>query len=161
MKKYAIALLGLSTSLATLAADVYQCVEIKDLGQGKFQKNPKQTVELTLDGPHISQRIHLDASTRALEFKTCAPLPEDGSNFTRWFTTECKELGSADKKPYTFEPYLLGAYAGISPPITPDYLLYHTLEAASLSAGTPVPERTFVIYVRRKPIFEFFCHKNP
>jgi len=140
-----------------LAAETYQCTLIKDAGKDGYQQDAKQQVELSIDGGKVSQIIRINAATKDLKFKTCAALSKDGSNFTRWFETECKELGSADGTPYTFEPYMLDAYAGISPVITPDYVLYKEIAAASQSAGVAVPERTFAIYANRKPIYEFFC----
>jgi len=146
-------------SAAASAADMYQCNLIKDAGSDGFKQDTTQQVELTIDGNNVTQRIRIQAANKDLKFKTCAPLAKDGSNFTRWFEMECRELGSADDKPYTFEPYLLGAYAGISPVITADYAHYKQIESASASAKVPLPERTFIIYAERKPIYEFFCRK--
>ncbi|OQA33410.1 MAG: hypothetical protein BWY57_01215 [Betaproteobacteria bacterium ADurb.Bin341] len=146
-------------STAALAADTYQCVLIKDAGKDGYKQDATQRVELTIDGSNITQRIRIEAATKEVHFKTCTPLSKDGSNFSRWFESECRELGSTDGKSYMFEPFLYGAYAGISPVITPDYVLYKEIADASKSAGVAVPERTFIIYAERKPIYEFFCRK--
>ena len=143
-----------------LAAETYQCTLIKDAGKDGYKQDAKQQVELSIDGGKVSQIIRINAATKDLKFKVCAALTKDDSNFSRWFETECKELGSADGKPYTFEPFLLGAYAGISPVIKPDYVHYKQIQDASKSAGVAVPERTFAIYANRKPIYEFFCQKK-
>ena len=153
----AVFLFCLLAATSSLAADTYQCTLIKDAGKDGYKQDAKQQVELSIDAGKVSQIIRISAANKDLKFKACAPLTKDGSNFSRWFETECKELGSADGTPYIFEPYLLDAYAGISPVITPDYPLYKQIQDASKSAGVAIPERTFAIYANRKPIYEFFC----
>jgi len=155
-KTLTLLLLSFFASTAA-AAETYQCTLIKDAGKDNYQQDAQQTVELTIDGDKISQRIRIEAATKEVHFKTCTRLNKDDSNFSRWFETECRELGSTDGRSYMFEPFLYGAYAGISPIITPDYVLYKKIADADKSAGVAIPERTFVIYVERKPVYEFFC----
>ncbi|MDD8020076.1 MAG: hypothetical protein PHU81_02665, partial [Acidobacteriota bacterium] len=86
---------------------------------------------------------------------------KDGSNFTDWFEKECRQLTSFDGTPVTYEPFLLGAYAGLSPPVLPGYSMYSKLKEVAEQLGLAVPERTFVIYGNdRSPTFEFFCYSE-
>src|SRR5450759_959333 len=100
------------------------------------------------------------AASKDLTFANCTKTKADGSNFNGWFATECRKLESLDGSSYTVEPFLMGAYAGISPPVEAGYQLYSTLSAIGKELGVGTPARTFVIYADRKPQHEFFCYRQ-
>ena len=136
----------------------YMCFKVTSDDAGAFQKNREEYVELTLDQDTVTSRVHIDAATKDLTFSECAAVKADGSNFSRWFATECRILSSVDGSPYTIEAYLAGAYAGISPKIDDSYLMAANLAEIGAKIGAGTPERTFVIYADRKPEYEFFCY---
>ena len=121
-----------------------------------------ETVGFTLQEGQVKQlRIHLKAATKDLTFARYLEVPADGSNFAGWFAIECQDLQSFDQTPVTYEPFLMGVYAGISPEIKPGYSLYDKLKEVSGQLGLPLPERTFVIYgLEKYPIYEFFCYRK-
>lgn len=130
--------------------------------EGKFRVDKEEYVKFqVVDGEVRGLRIHLKAASGDLTFNECYALIKDGSNFTDWFQVECRQLGGFEGKPVTYESYLAGAYAGISPPVAPAYSMYETLKKIAGSLGLPVPGRTFVIYGQtRSPIYEFFCYED-
>lgn len=136
----------------------YRCQLVTDSGDGQYQKDAGQYVEMTLDKEMVRSRIHINFASKDLTFAKCAATRSDGSNFSGWFALECRELASFDGSPYTIEAFLAGAYAGISPPVEPGYSQYATLATAGKKLGIGTPERTFVIYSDRKPQYEFFCY---
>ncbi len=130
--------------------------------EGKFRVDKEEYVKFqVVDGEVRGLRIHLKAASGDLTFNDCYALIKDGSNFTDWFQIECRQLGGFEGKPVTYESYLAGAYAGISPPVVPAYSMYETLKKIAGFLGLPVPGRTFVIYGQnRSPIYEFFCYED-
>lgn len=130
--------------------------------EGKFRVDKEEYVKFqVVDGEVRGLRIHLKAASGDLTFNDCYALVKDGSNFTDWFQVECRQLGGFGGVPVTYESYLAGAYAGISPPVVPAYSMYETLKKIAGSLGLPVPGRTFVIYGQnRSPIYEFFCYED-
>jgi hypothetical protein len=144
-------------ALPAAAAERYHCVHIIDEGGGVFRADRKQTVDLTVDGQTIHTRLDLEAATAPLTFRRCSPVASDGSDFSRWFAHECRNLHGAER-PAMMDVFLTGAYAGISPRIGPGYVLHSALARAAAAAGIAMPERTVVIYVERKPEYEFLCH---
>ncbi|NPV82250.1 MAG: hypothetical protein HPY46_01510 [Candidatus Aminicenantes bacterium] len=130
--------------------------------EGKFRVEKEEYVKFqVVDGEVRGLRIHLRAASGDLTFNDCYALVKDGSNFTDWFQIECRKLGGFGGKAVTYESYLAGAYAGISPPVVPAYSMYETLKKIAGSLGLPVPGRTFVIYGQnRSPIYEFFCYED-
>ena len=140
-----------------LASEQYDCRRIADDKQNGYRQVADEYVELSVDQEIVKSRIHIGAATKDLTFSTCRALPADGSNFSQWFATECRGLQSADSSPYTIEPFLIGAYAGISPVIAPSYILREKLASVSEKLGIATPVRTFVIYANKKPLYEFFC----
>jgi len=129
---------------------------------GKQEINKGETVGFGVKTGQIKGlRIHLKAATKDLTFAKYLEVPADDSNFAGWFEIECKDLQSFDGTPVTYEPFLMGAYAGISPEIKPGYSLYDKLKEITGQLGLPLPERTFVIYnLERHPIYEFFCYRQ-
>jgi hypothetical protein len=142
------------------AAEQYMCYRISDEGNGVFRQDASQYVALSIDRETIQTRIHINAATKDLTFLTCKPVAADGSNFSTWFKTECRQLKAIGGSPYTFEPFLLGAYAGISPLIDESYPPHKAIQSASKKAGVNLPDRTFAIYADRKPLYEFFCNRQ-
>ncbi|MGB9907016.1 MAG: hypothetical protein ACPLRR_06495 [Candidatus Saccharicenans sp.] len=130
--------------------------------EGKFRVNKEEYVKFQVeDGEIKGLRIHLKAATGDLTFNDCSALIKDGSNFTDWFQVECRKLGGLEGKTVTYEYFLAGAYAGISPPVDPSYSMYAALKEVAEAIGLPVPGRTFVIYGQnRSPIYEFFCYED-
>lgn len=171
MKAILACLLVLPVGLAaasdpTMEMIAYRCDRIRDTGTHGYQRIAAEQVEMTLeraqgqDTGQVTARIHIDAASKDLTFKECARTVTDGSKFSGWFTTECRQLGSHDGTPYTIEPYLAGAYAGISPQVVAGYAMHATLAEIGTGLGIGTPERTFVIYANRKPLYEFFCFRK-
>ncbi len=127
---------------------------------GKYRVDREEFVRFQISGQEIkSVRIRLRAANGDLTFARWRKLIKDGSNFTDWFEFEGRELASAESTPITYEYFLTGSYAGISPPVVPSYSMYQTLKKVAESVGLPVPDRTLVIYSsHRSPIYEFFCY---
>lgn len=142
------------------AAEQYMCYLISDEGNGVFRQDASQYVALSVDRETIQTRIHINAATKDLTFLTCKHVAADGSNFATWFKNECRDLKAKDGSPYTVEPYLIGAYAGISPIINESSPVYRAIQSASKKAGVNLPDRTFAIYADRKPLYEFFCNRQ-
>ncbi|MEN6560777.1 MAG: hypothetical protein ABFD52_08395 [Acidobacteriota bacterium] len=119
-----------------------------------------QTVRFVIDGDKVTGlAVHLGDATKDLTFKVTRDVPKDGSSFAGWFVKEFRDLAGFDGTPVTYEAYLIGAYAGLSPAVTADYGMAAELRKIAEDLGLPVPERTFVIYgAERSPIFEFFCY---
>lgn len=153
-------LLALPATVA-FAAETYRCSLIVDAGGDAYRIDASQYAELVLEPQPMPTLIHLKSASKDLSFKGCAPTKADGSNFSGWFGTECREFVSLDEKSFTVDAFLIGAYAGISPPIQPGYVLYDALAKVGAQVGTGTPERTLVIYADRKPQYEFFCYRAP
>lgn len=152
-----LCLLALPASLA-LAAEPYRCSLIDDAGGDAYKVDHSQYVDLVLDPAPMPVRIHIKSASKDLRFKACAKTKVDGSKFADWFETECREFASLDGKSFSVDAFLIGAYAGISPPVTPAYPMHATLTSVAAKIGLGTPERTFVIYADRKPQYEFFCY---
>ena len=144
----------------SFSAERYMCFEVTSDGAGAFQENREEYVELTFDQDTVYSRVHIDAATKDFTFSECSAGKADGSNFSRWFATECRSPHSVDGSPYTFEAYLAGAYAGISPIIDDSYPMAANLAEISAMIGADTPEHTFVIYADRKSLYEFFCYNQ-
>jgi hypothetical protein len=161
MKIPALLLGGLlAMPMTASAAEQYMCYRVSDKDGGSYKQDVNESVTLTIDGDAVQTRIHIKAASKDLSFRTCKPLTADGSNFAKWFKTECRELKAHDGASYTIEPFLAGAYAGISPLIDERSPVYKALQTASRQAGVKLPERTFAIYAERKPVYEFFCNRQ-
>jgi hypothetical protein len=156
---FAAATLAVVTLPAQPAGTAYEGFRVHD-DNGAYKVDRAQTVRFVLDGDTVTGLVvHLDAATKDLTFKTVRDVPKDGSNFAKWFAKECRDLTSVDGTPFTHEPFLIGAYAGLSPSLTADYALHAALKEVADKLGLPMPERTFVIYgAEKKPIYEFFCY---
>jgi hypothetical protein len=144
---------------ASAAAEQYMCYRVSDKDGGTYKQDVSEYVALSVDRDTIQTRIHIKAASKDLTFRTCRPMTADGSNFAAWFKSECRDLKAQDGSSYTIEPFLAGAYAGISPVIDASYAVYRAIQSASKTAGVNLPERTFAIYADRKPLYEFFCNR--
>jgi len=145
---------------ASLAAEQYKCILIADDGKGANTLDASQYVDLSIDKDVVRSVIHIMDASKDLTFSTCKTLPADGSNFNRWFKIECRDLKSVDGKSYTIEPFLAGAYAGISPIIDKNYSMYGAIAAVGTTLNIGTPARTFAIYADKKPAHEFFCYSE-
>lgn len=128
--------------------------------EGKHEIDHRDYVELVMDKDMVkSMRLHTKAAHKDVKYSNCRKLENDGSNFAKWFSIECRSIKSYDGKSAAWlEYYFADSYVGISPEITPDYVMYGKLKDAAEGLGLNVPSRTFVIYADKKPIFEFFCY---
>jgi hypothetical protein len=144
---------------ARTAGTVYEGFRVHD-DNGAYKADKAQTVRFVLDGEDVTGVVlHLADATKDLTFKTVRDVPRDGSSFAGWFVKEFRELASADGSPVTYEAFLAGAYAGLSPAVTEGYGMAAQLKTIAEGLGLPAPARTFVIYgAERKPIIEFFCY---
>jgi nitroreductase len=144
---------------ARTAGTVYEGFRVHD-DNGAYKADKAQTVRFVLDGENVTGVVlHLADATKDLTFKTVRDVPKDGSSFAGWFVKEFRDLTSADGTPVTYEAFLAGAYAGLSPAVTEGYGMAAQLKTIAEGLGLPVPARTFVIYgAERKPIYEFFCY---
>jgi hypothetical protein len=148
----------LVSGVDAMAAERYACFRVQSDDDGIYREVRAESVELTVDGREIHSRVRIKDASRDLSFTECSAVKADGSPFSRWFATECRKMAAADGASYTVEPFLLGAYAGISPIIGADYPLHDTLAEIGGEIGIGTPARTFVIYADRKPQYEFFCY---
>lgn len=148
----------LALAAAGLAAEGYHCpLIVTDPGTAP-RIDRSQYVDLTIDGAAVKPIIHITDATKDLTFKTCAPLAKDGSNFADWFSIECRTMAGADGRSYMVDVYLIGAYAGISPPIDESYSMYRPIADVAAKLDLAVPRRTVAIYADSNPQFEFFCY---
>ena len=146
--------------LPGMAAERYRGLRVADQ-EGRYHVDDTQYVTFAMEDDAVRDlRVHMDGVNKDVSFSTCAPLQADGSNFTRWFALECRKMTAYDQGQFSYDYFLAGAYAGISPAITPDYPMYRQIKAVSDQIGREVPARTFVIYADKKPVYEFFCYPD-
>ena len=162
MKIFVLLVAGLLAmpNAASAAAEPYMCYRVSDKDGGTYKQDVSEYVALSVDRDTIETRIHIKAASKDLTFLTCRPLIAGGSNFATWFKNECRDLKAKDGLSFTIEPFLVGAYAGISPVIDESYSMYGAIQSASKQAGVNLPARTFAIYADRKPLYEFFCNRQ-
>jgi len=115
-------------------------------------------VSLSIEGERITSSVKVPPADKVLTFKNCSRIPADGSNFSKWFEYVCPDMQSVDGSGFAVDAYFAGAYAAISRKLTPDDAMWNPLQDASQKLGISMPQRTFVIYADRSPVFEFFCH---
>ena len=66
---------------------------------GKHEIDNEDHVELTLDKDTVkSMRVHTQAAHKDVKYSDCRKLENDGSNFTQWFSIECRSIKSYDGK---------------------------------------------------------------
>lgn len=156
---FAAAILAAASLPAQPAGTAYEGFRVHD-DDGAYKVDRAQTVRFVLDGDTVTGLVvHLEGATKDLTFKTVRDVAKDGSSFARWFVKEFRDLGSFDGTPVTYEAFLAGAYAGLSPAVTEGYGMAAQLKTVAEGLGLPAPGRTFIVYgAERKPIFEFFCY---
>lgn len=143
-----------------MAAERYRGLLVVDK-EGGYRVDESQYVTFAMEDDAVSDLlIHIDGVNKDVSFSTCAPLQADGSNFTQWFAVECRKMTAYDQGQFSYDYFMAGAYAGISPVITPDYSMHKQIKAVSDQIGREVPARTFVIYANKKPVYEFFCYPD-
>ena len=151
--------LAASVLSARTAGTVYEGFRIIN-EDGACSLDRTQTVRFVIDGDSVTGLVlRLRDASKDLTFKVTRDVPKDGSSFAGWFVKEFRDLASLDGTPVTYDAYLIGAYAGLSPAVTGGYAMTAALTEIATSLGLPTPERTFVVYgADRSPIFEFFCY---
>lgn len=155
---FSILFFVISTSIG-MAEERYRGTLIVDKDNGKYEIDSNDYVELVIDEDIVkSIKVSTKAANKDLTFSGCRTLKDDGSDFTKWFSIECRTMKSYDGTPFTVEPFFAGASVGISPQITHQYTMYKTLKRVTDSLGMDVPSRTFIIYANRSPVYEFFCY---
>jgi len=143
-----------------VGANHYRCTLVgMDSASGAYQVDESQHVDLILAPELVATRIHINSASEDLTFSHCLKTLADGSNFAGWFEYECRELQRLDGGSFSIDVFLSGAYAGISPPVTPAYQMFAPLASVSEKLGLQTPVRTFVIYAEGKPQYEFFCYE--
>ncbi len=152
-----ICLLALPVAAAT-TPQAYRCLHIGQGAQGERVVDRDQYVDLSYERGEARTLIHVNSANRDLRFDSCVKTADDGSNFHGWFETECRKLVAAEGKGFSADPFMIGAYAGISPPVMPGYSMYDALAQAGAALGLGTPARTVVIYSGRKPQYDFFCY---
>lgn len=145
-------------SAAAMAAETYRCPLIVTDPGAEPRVDTAQYVDLSIDDASVTPTIHITDASKDLTFTFCTTLKPDGSNFSEWFSIECKTMAGADGGSYTVDVYLADAYAGISPPIDESYPLYQPIADIGEKLGLETPPRTFAIYANRQPQYEFFCY---
>ena len=145
---------------AQTAGTAYEGFLISADEGGAYKADKAQTVRFVLDGENVTGVVlHLAGATKDLTFKVVRDVPKDGSSFAGWFVKEFRDLASLDGTPVTYEAYLAGAYAGLSPAVAEGYGMAAQLKTIAEGLGLPAPRRTFIVYgAERKPVLEFFCY---
>jgi hypothetical protein len=142
----------------SMAEERYKGILVVDKS-GQYELDDKQYLELVIYEDVVkSINININAADKDLTFSSCRNIADDGSSFRKWFSLECRKMGSFDDTPFSYDYFLIEAYAGISPIITPSYFMYEKIKELSDQLGIDVPSRTFVIYSDSKPIYDFFCY---
>lgn len=156
---FAATILAVAALPAQPAGTAYEGFRVHD-DNGAYKVDRAQTVRFVLDGDTVTGLVvHLEGATKDLTFKTVRGVAKDGSSFAGWFVKEFRDLGSLDGTPVTYEAFLIGAYAGLSPAVTESYGMAAQLKTIAEGLGLPAPGRTFIFYgAERKPILEFFCY---
>ncbi len=145
------------------AADVYSCNRVATLEDGSHALKSDSLVNLTLSPDQVLVELKLpaDDADKTMTFKRCFKTRQDQSNFSSWFELECRRMESADGTAASIKRNVAGAYAGISPEVTPAYSMSQALSATSKEIGMSRPDRTFVLYsLEGKPVYEFFCYRS-
>ncbi len=155
----AIALL----SSCAYAQDTYSCTRVATQEDGRHAIQTDSHVNFALSGDQVKVRLQLpaDDADKQITFRRCFTVKQDQSNFSKWFELECRGMESIDGSAVNIKRNLTGAYAGISPEVTPAYSMWQSLSAASREIGRTIPSRTFVLYsLDGSPVYEFFCYRD-
>lgn len=145
------------------AQDVYSCDRVATLEDGRHAVRTDSHVSFTLSGDLVKVQLKLptDDADKTMTFRRCFAVKQDNSNFSKWFELECRGMESSDGTVATINRSVAGAYAGISPDVTPAYSMWDSLSATSKEIGTSLPNRTFVLYsLDGSPMYEYFCYRD-
>ncbi len=150
-------------SSCAYAQDVYSCDRVATLEDGRHAVRADSHVNFTLSGDQVKVQLTLpkDDADKQMTFKRCTTVKQDQSNFSKWFELECRGMESFDGSVASIKRSIAGAYAGISPEVTPTYSMWQSLSATSKEIGMSRPNRTFVLYsLDGSPVYEFFCYRD-
>jgi len=145
------------------AQDVYSCTRVATLDDGRHEIKADSKVNFTISDDQVKVQLTLpkDDADKQMTFRRCSAVKQDQSNFSKWFELECRGMESFDGTVASIKRSVAGAYAGISPEVTPAYSMWDSLSATSKEIGMPHPNRTFVLYsLGGSPMYEFFCHRD-
>jgi hypothetical protein len=145
------------------AEDVYSCTRVATKEDGSHAVQTDSNVNFTLTGDQVKVQLTLpkDDADKSLTYRRCFKVKQDQSNFSKWFELECRGMESFDGTVITTKKSIVGAYAGISPEVTPAYSMWDSLSATSKEIGMSRPNRTFVLYsLDGSPKYEFFCYRD-
>ena len=145
------------------AQEVYSCSRVATLEDGHHAIQRDSHVSFTLRGDQVKVQLTLpkDDADKQMTFRRCFPVKQDQSNFSKWFELECRGMESSDGTVASIKRSIAGAYAGISPEVTPAYSMWQSLSATSKEIGMSRPNRTFVLYsLDGSPKYEFFCYRD-
>jgi len=145
------------------AQDVYSCTRVATQEDGRHAIQKDSHVSFTLSGDQVQVQLTLpkDDADKKMTFKRCFTVKQDQSNFSKWFELECRGMESFDGTVITTKKSVAGAYAGISPEVTPAYSMWDSLSATSKEIGMSRPNRTFVLYsLSGSPMYEYFCYRD-
>jgi hypothetical protein len=161
IKTVVLSILLLSTY--AYAEDVYSCTRVATLEDGRHAIQKDSHVGFTFSGDQVKVQLTLpnDDADKQMTFRRCFPVKQDQSNFSKWFELECRGMESIDGSAASIKRNIAGAYAGISPEVTPAYSMWDSLSATSREIGMSLPNRTFVLYsLDGSPKYEFFCYRD-
>jgi hypothetical protein len=150
-------------SSCAYAEDIYSCTRVATLEDGRHVIRADSHVNFSLSGDQVLVQLTLpkDDADKTLTFRRCSTVKQDQSNFSRWFELECRGMESFDGTVASIKRSIAGAYAGISPEVTPTYPMWQSLSATSKEIGMSRPNRTFVLYsLDGSPMYEFFCYRD-
>ena len=145
------------------AQDGYSCNRVATLEDGRHAVQTDSHVSFTLSGDQVKVQLKLptDDADKTMTYKRCFTVKQDNSNFSKWFELECRGMESNDGSAVSIKRSIVGAYAGISPDVTPAYSMWDSLSATSKEIGTSLPNRTFVLYsLDGSPMYEYFCYRD-
>ena len=145
------------------AQDSYSCNRVATLEDGRHAVQTDSHVNFTLSGDQVKVQLKLpnDDADKTMTFRRCFTVKQDNSNFSKWFELECRGMESFDGTVASIKRSIAGAYAGISPEVTPAYSMWQSLSVASKEIGMSLPNRTFVFYsLDGSPVYEFFCYRD-
>jgi hypothetical protein len=145
------------------AQDVYSCNRVATLEDGRHAIQKDSHVSFTLSGDQVKVQLTLpnDDADKQMTFRRCFTVKQDNSNFSKWFELECRGMESSDGTVASIKRSIVGAYAGISPEVTPAYSMWESLSVTSKELGISRPNRTFVLYsLDGSPMYEYFCYRD-
>lgn len=161
MMSFKIILLCLLIAVPAEAAELFSCEHVVSEDNANPILKKDAHVDLFIDGATVLSRVTVPVSSKDITFKECSALsPTGADDFSRWFEYVCKKMNSFDELPFSVDASFSGSYAAISRNLTPKDSMWDVLLKSSKTLGIKMPDRTFVIYNDRHPVFEFFCRRD-